>query len=107
MSYVLIAFFLVAVLLRLGSVFISRRNEVRLRAHGAAEYGATNSRVIAVLHTAFYIAAFLEGWWRGTRFDTLTWIGLALYVFAMLALLYVIRELGQLWTIKVLLAPDH
>jgi isoprenylcysteine carboxyl methyltransferase (ICMT) family protein YpbQ len=107
MSHALIAFFLAAVLLRLWSVFISRRNEAQLRAHGAAEYGATNSRAIAVLHTAFYIAAFLEGWWRGSRFDSLTWIGLALYVFAMLALLYVIRELGSLWTIKILLAPDH
>lgn len=107
MSSALIIFFAIAVILRTSSVFMSRRNEVRMRAEGAAEYGAGNSRLIAALHTAFYLAAFLEGWWRETRIDVLTWLGLALYAFALLALLYVIRELGGFWTIKVLIAPDH
>lgn len=107
MSQALVGFFIVAVLLRLGSVFVSKRNEARLRAQGAEESGASNSKLIAVLHTIFYIAAFLEGWWRGSRLDGLAWLGLACYGFAMLALLYVIRELGGLWTIKVLIAPGH
>lgn len=100
-------FFIVAACLRLGSVIVSRRNEARLRAEGAEEYGATNSKLIAVLHTLFYIAVFLEGWWRGSQLDALAWCGLILYGFAMLALLYVIRELGKLWTIKVMIAPSH
>lgn len=107
MSSALIAFFIIAVVLRLSSVFISRRNEVRMRAEGAEEYGAGNSRLIAVLHTVFYLACFLEGWSREIRVDSLTWFGLALYAFAILALLYVIREMGGFWTIKVLIAPSH
>lgn len=104
---ILTAFFICAVLLRLGSVVISRKNEALLRAQGAEEYGATNSRFIAVLHTAFYIAAFAEGAWRGSRLDELAGFGLILYAGAMLALFYVIRELGNLWTIKVLIAPGR
>lgn len=107
MDTALVIFFIVAVFLRLGSVFISKRHEAWLRAEGAEEYGAGNSRLIAVLHTAFYIAAFLEGGWRDSQLDLLTWFGLILYGFAMFALLYVIRELGNLWTIKVLIAPGH
>ena len=107
MSPVVVAFFALAVLLRLGSLFISKRNEARLRAEGAREYGAGNSRLIAALHITFYVAAFLEGLWRGTQIDAWTWIGLIVYGFAMLALLYVIHELGHLWTVKVLLASNH
>jgi isoprenylcysteine carboxyl methyltransferase (ICMT) family protein YpbQ len=107
MSPVLIAFFVLAVLLRLGSLLISKRNEARLRAEGAVEFGARNTRIIAVLHTAYYLAAFGEGWWRGSQADALSYFGIALYGFAMLILAFVIRELGPLWTIKVLLARDH
>lgn len=107
MNPVLIIFFIVAVLLRLASVFISKRNELRLRSGSVEEYGPWNSRLIAVLHTAFYLAAFLEGGWREAQVDSLTWLGFVLYGCAMLALLYVIRELGSFWTIKVLIAEDH
>ena len=37
----------------------------------------------------------------------MAWFGLALYVVAMLVLLYVIHELGSAWTVKVLLAKGH
>jgi isoprenylcysteine carboxyl methyltransferase (ICMT) family protein YpbQ len=107
MSPALVAFFALAVVLRLASLFISKRNEARLRAGGAQEYGAGNTRLLAVLHLTFYGAAFLEGLWRTSQIDAWTWLGLALYGFAMLVLLYVIYELGDLWSIKVLLAPGH
>ena len=107
MNPLLVAFFALAVVLRLGSLVISKRNESRLRAEGAREYGAGNTRLVAVLHIAFYVAAFLEGLWRGSQIDAWTWVGLVIYGFAMLALLYVIHELGHLWTVKVLIAPGH
>jgi isoprenylcysteine carboxyl methyltransferase (ICMT) family protein YpbQ len=107
MSSALIAFFVVAVLLRLTSLAISKRNASRLRAQGAEEYGAGNTRLLALVHTVFYLAAFVEGWWRGSQLDTLAWLGFALYALAMLALFYVIHELGTLWTIRVLIAPAH
>jgi isoprenylcysteine carboxyl methyltransferase (ICMT) family protein YpbQ len=107
MNSILTTFFVVAVIIRLGSVYISKRNEAQLRAQGAHEYGAGNSKLIAVLHSAFYIAVLAEGTWRGSQLDVLAAFGLMLYIGAMAALLYVIRELGNLWTIKVLIAPGH
>jgi isoprenylcysteine carboxyl methyltransferase (ICMT) family protein YpbQ len=107
LSPALVAFFVVAALLRLGSLLVSKRNEARLRAEGAEESGAGNSLLIAVLHTTFYVAAFVEGWWRGSQLDAVAWFGLALYAAAMVVLLFVIRELGGLWSLKVLLARGH
>jgi isoprenylcysteine carboxyl methyltransferase (ICMT) family protein YpbQ len=107
MSPTLVGCFVVAALLRLGSLFVSKRNEARLRAEGAEEFGAGNTRLIALLHATFYVAAFAEGWWRGTQMDALAWFGVALYGVAMLVLLYVIRELGSVWTVKVFVAERH
>jgi isoprenylcysteine carboxyl methyltransferase (ICMT) family protein YpbQ len=107
MNPVLVAFFVFAALLRLGTLVVSKQHERRLRAAGAEEHGALNSRLIAVTHTLYYLAAFAEGWWRGAGVDTLALIGMVLYGFAMAALLYVMRELGGLWTVKVLIARNH
>ena len=107
MSPVLVAFFAVAVLLRFASLFVSKRNEARLRAGGAEEFGARNTRWLIVMHIVFYAATLLEALWRGSQLDAWTWIGLSIYGFAMLALVYVVRELGELWTVKVFIAPEH
>jgi len=107
MSPVLVAFSAIAVLLRFASLFVSKRNEARLRARGAEEFGSSNTRLLIILHITFYGAAFLEGLWRGSQLDARAWIGLAIYGFAMLALVYVIRELGEFWTVKVFIAPEH
>ena len=107
MDPLLIAFFALAVVLRLASIFVSKRNEARLRAAGAREYGAGNTRLLTLFHVAFYVCAFVEAWWRGSRIDAWTWLGLALYAFAMFVLLHVIRDLGNLWTVKVFIAPGH
>ncbi len=103
----LVAFFVVAVALRFCSLFISKRNEARLRAEGAEEFGAGNSRVIAVLHVTLYAAALIEGLWRNAPVDTLTWLGVVLYTCSMFVLAYVIHELGNLWSVKLLLASGH
>jgi len=107
MSVALVAFFCVAVVWRLGSLFVSKRNESRLRAQGAEEFGAGNSRLLAILHVTFYGAALIEGLWREAQVDAFTWLGLTLYGFAMLILAHVIHELGRLWSVKLLLASDH
>jgi isoprenylcysteine carboxyl methyltransferase (ICMT) family protein YpbQ len=103
----LITFFSAALILRLLSMVISRRNERRLRAAGAEEFGARNSRVLALLHAAFYAAAFGEGIWRHTRPDGLSVLGMSVYALSMLALALVVHQLGPLWTVKLYLAPDH
>jgi isoprenylcysteine carboxyl methyltransferase (ICMT) family protein YpbQ len=107
-NQMLIAFVCFAVLLRLASLAVSIRNERRLKAQGAVEIGAANSMAIAVMHTACYLAAIAEGFlWGRQAFDATALAGLAIYAFAMVMLIVVIRTLGRFWTVKLLIAPDQ
>lgn len=104
----LVAFVLFAIAVRLAMLAVSLRNEARLKRRGAVEIGARNSAVLAAAHVAFYAAAVAEGFTlRDQRLDTAALAGMALYLFGMAMLLVVVRSLGRLWTVKLLLSPDH
>jgi isoprenylcysteine carboxyl methyltransferase (ICMT) family protein YpbQ len=107
MQLSLIPFALIAIALRLMSVAISQRHERALKQDGAVEHGALNSKLLALAHLAFYIAAIVEGWVRGTTFDALSTVGIIIYGAGMLMLVWVIRVLGRFWTVKLLIARDH
>jgi isoprenylcysteine carboxyl methyltransferase (ICMT) family protein YpbQ len=102
----LLSFLAFAITLRVSSLVISLRNEARLRAFGARQYGATNSTVLTLLHITFYVAAIVEGAHKHLSLSALTWLGMAIYALSMLALFVVIRSLGRVWTMKIYVAPD-
>ena len=103
----LLAFFLVAMLLRLGSVAVSMRNEKALKAQGASEYGRRTSLLLALAHTAFYASALVEGVLRSTQPTRWTTVGLILYGVSVIAFVLVWRGLNRFWTVKLLIASDH
>jgi isoprenylcysteine carboxyl methyltransferase (ICMT) family protein YpbQ len=107
MHPILIILFMVAMLLRLGSVAVSMRNEKALKAHGAIEYGRSNTHLLAAAHALFYGGALGEGLWRSTQPTLWTTVGMLLYVMSIIALLLVWHELKHLWTIKLIIASDH
>ncbi len=96
-----------AIVLRLLTVALSARNIKRHKENGAREYGAHNSRAMTVLHTLFYLACLVEAVVKRVQFDALTMGGLVLYAFSALVLRLVIRQLGSLWTIKLMIAQGH
>jgi isoprenylcysteine carboxyl methyltransferase (ICMT) family protein YpbQ len=103
----MIWFVLVAVLLRLSTLAVSIRNEKRLKANGAVEFGTTNSAVLALAHIVFYTSAAAEGLWRSDPVDLISYLGLGLYGFSMIMLFVVIGVLGRWWTVKLIVARDH
>ncbi|PJE26837.1 Uncharacterized protein YpbQ, isoprenylcysteine carboxyl methyltransferase (ICMT) family [Pseudooceanicola antarcticus] len=103
----LIYFLVIAAVLRIGSLIISMRNEARLRAGGGVEHHAGTTRLLAIAHVAFYVLAFVEGISRHPALDWVSLAGLVIYAGAMLALVWVICQLGQLWTVKLMIAKDH
>src|SRR5262245_7930365 len=103
----LLIIFGVAVVLRLGSLALSIRNEQALKAQGSREYGQRTSRHLALAHTLFYLGALAEGLWRGTQPTPWTTVGLILYGLSVLAFVLVWRALYRLWTVKLLIASDH
>jgi isoprenylcysteine carboxyl methyltransferase (ICMT) family protein YpbQ len=107
MNPLLVTLFLLASVLRVGSLVVSRRHEKALKARGAREYGQGTSRLLALAHTVFYLGALVEGLWRRTQPSPWTAGGVLLYGLAVLALIVVWRELNGLWTVKLLIASDH
>ncbi|WP_417684954.1 isoprenylcysteine carboxyl methyltransferase family protein [Roseibium sp.] len=103
----MIAFIVAAVVLRFLTLFVSIRNEKRMKANGAVEYCAGTSTLLALTHIAFYLAAIGESVWQGAPVTGLTYFGMVLYALAMLALVWVISVLGRFWTVKVIVAQDH
>lgn len=56
MSTTIILVFAVFFVLRLSTLFISVKNEKRLKHSGAQEYGKLNSAILAILHFIFYVS---------------------------------------------------
>lgn len=103
----MLLFIAAAILLRIAFLVVSIRHERALKARGAVEIGAGNTRALMLAHIAFYVAAIAEGMTRAAPVDALSVLGMLLYAFGMLALVMVVRLLGRFWTVKLLLAADH
>lgn len=103
----IIGFFVMFFLLRLLSLAVSIRHEKQLLAVGAKQYGARNSKVLAMAHIAYYVLALVEAQLSGAQFDGISALGAGLTVLAVLALYWVIRTLGGLWTLKIYIHPQH
>jgi isoprenylcysteine carboxyl methyltransferase (ICMT) family protein YpbQ len=107
MHPLLLTLFIVAGLLRVGSVAISLRNEKALKAQSAVEYGRSTSQLLAAAHTLFYGGTLAEGLWRSTQPTLWTAVGIVLYLLSIVAFLLVWRALHRFWTVKLLIASDH
>jgi len=107
MSPVIILFVVAAFAYRFAMLAVSIKNEKRLRANGATEYGAATSRWLAIAHVAFYLAATAEGLMRAAPLDWISAVGFVVYLFGAVMLFVVSRLLGRMWTVKLLIARDH
>lgn len=107
MTSVIYLFIVAAFAYRFAMLAVSIRNEKRLRADGATEYGASTSRWLAAAHIAFYLAASVEGVIRAAPADWISAIGFVIYLFGAVMLFVVSRLLGRLWTVKLMIARDH
>ena len=103
----MITFVAFALLFRIATVIVSIRNQRVLKEAGAIEFGVRNSNVLALAHVLFFISAIIEAILRPPVFDTISIIGLVLYSISVISILFVIRLLGRLWTVRLLIAPNH
>jgi len=100
------SFFLFSIL-RISSVFISKRNEKRLIAEGATEYGVKNTKILAILHTIFYFSCFAESYYKSVQLNSISIVGYCVYIFSIAVLVYIINKLNPIWTVKLIIASDH
>jgi isoprenylcysteine carboxyl methyltransferase (ICMT) family protein YpbQ len=107
MSPAIIAFILFVFLFRFATLILSIRHEEALKQTGAVEYGAANSKLLALAHVLFLTAVAAEGIYRAAPIDNVSIVGFVLYGISVISMLTVIRLLGPLWTVKLLIARNH
>ncbi|CAN7702479.1 hypothetical protein LJR231_005812 [Phyllobacterium sp. LjRoot231] len=103
----LFIFIILAVAFRLITLAISIKNERKLKAAGAMEFGEINTRVLALSHIAFYLCAITEYGFSDYQADALTVVGLVIYLIGAFFLVVVIASLNSQWTVKLIIAPNH
>lgn len=99
-DFVAVAVLSFVTLQRLAEMAHARRNEARLLARGAVEYGASHYGLIVALH-----AAWLAGLWyfASGRQPELIW--LAVFFILQGLRVWVLLTLGQRWTTRIIVLP--
>ncbi|OJG79803.1 hypothetical protein RV14_GL000743 [Enterococcus ratti] len=94
-------------IVRLYVLKISSKHAKQLLSTGATEYGKVATKWLAILHTLFYFSAFFEGIIRKVQFDWTSFIGVCLIVFSFLTLFWVMKLLGNYWSVKLIFETNH
>jgi methyltransferase len=102
--YLVVAVCLVA-LQRLLELLYSRRNERRLRARGAIEWGAGHYPLMVGLHVLWLASTLVEGLLRGPEIPGWWPLPLAAFLLAQPLRYWSIATLGTSWNTRVLVVP--
>jgi len=94
-----ILFILFIILLRIGELILSRRNEIWLLQNGATEYGQQHYPYIVALHVLFLGSLIIEYSTKQTASFSLFF--LVLYVLLLVFKTWVITSLGKFWNTKI------
>ena len=97
MTFILFISFVI--LVRIGELVFSKRNEKWLLQHGAVEYGHKHYPYIITLHILFFVSLLVE---YGTK-TTVTYslFLLVLYFVVLACKVWVIMSLGKYWNTKI------
>jgi len=87
------------ILLRIGELLLSKRNEKWLLQNGAIEYGKKHYPLIVTLHLLFFISLIIEYLTRQTSSYSLLFI--ILYFLIIVFKAWVILSLGKFWNTKI------
>ncbi|MBA2691668.1 MAG: hypothetical protein H0U65_04125 [Rubrobacter sp.] len=92
---------------RLFELRVSRRNERRLRARGAVEFGSGHYPVMVGLHSAWLASTLVEGVWRGISVPSWWVAPLLLFLLAQIVRYWAISTLGDRWNTRILVVPGE
>jgi len=97
MAFILFISFLI--LLRIGELILSRKNEIWLLQNGAIEYGQKHYPFIVALHVSFFIAMISEYCIQQTASFSLFYF--ILYFVLIVLKIWIIISLGKFWNTKI------
>jgi len=97
MAFILFISFII--LLRIGELILSRRNEIWLLQNGAIEYGQKHYPYIVALHVLFIVSLIIEYSTKQTVYFSQFFF--ALYLFLLSFKVWVVTSLGKFWNTKI------
>lgn len=97
MAFILFISFII--LLRIGELILSRRNEIWLLQNGAIEYGQKHYPYIVSLHVLFIISLMTE--YTTTQTISFSLFFLVLYCLLLIVKTWIILSLGKFWNTKI------
>jgi methyltransferase len=90
---------------RLLELALSRRNERRVRARGAAERGRGHYPFMVALHAGWLLSTLVEGLLRGPDLPSYWLVPLAAFLLVQPLRYWAILALGDSWNTKILVVP--
>jgi len=103
MAFILFISFLI--ILRIGELILSKRNEKWLLENGAIEYGQKHYPLIVLLHVLFIISLIIE--YSMKRTVSYSSFLLVLYFILLAFKTWVILLLGKFWNTKIYRIPNY
>ncbi|MGT2888201.1 isoprenylcysteine carboxyl methyltransferase family protein [Streptococcus didelphis] len=94
-------------LIRLVFLKLSIKNEKKIRGEGGIECGKKNTQFLTLLHIMIYAFSLIEAVLKQIRFDWISLLGFLLMASSIVALYYVTQLLGDIWTVKLMIAKNH
>lgn len=92
-------FILFVILLRIGELILSKKNEKWLLQNGAVEYGKKHYPFIVALHSLFFLSLIIEYYTQQTPSFSLL---ILLFYFLLLAFkVWILVSLGKFWNVKI------
>ena len=96
---IFVLFISFVILLRLGELILSKKNEKWLLQNGAVEYGKKHYPFIVALHTLFFVSLIIE--YSKQQIPSFS-LPILVFYFIVLALkVWVISSLGRFWNTKI------
>ena len=90
---------------RLAELSYSRRNERRLRARGAVEWGEGHYPAMVAIHTFWLVSTLVEGLLRGPEIPVWWSLPLAAFLIVQPLRFWAILSLGANWNTRILVVP--
>jgi methyltransferase len=100
-----ILFISLIILLRIGELILSRRNEKWLLQNGAIEYGQNHYPLIVALHVLFIISLIIEYSMKRTVYYSS--FLLVLFFLLLIFKSWIILSLGKFWNTKIYRIPNY
>ncbi|MBS2771770.1 hypothetical protein KFV09_09515 [Anoxybacillus rupiensis] len=100
------AFFCLIVSMRVLELWIAKRNERRLKAIGAKEFGRAHYRWMVIMHTFFLLSFLFESLYKGGHLSPWWPFFFGVFLIVQWLRIWSIVSLGPFWNTKILILPN-